>query len=252
MAGFDCSGTPNLTGDDGKHDPYTLCVVALPAEDKRMTTLRNNLALVRFRYHMSAGQEFHAHNMSEEMRADVLEVALAQDLIVGALLIDKAATREKWGAVAFPSPAGFQVLAARAALEPFLRRYCLTRLFCDEDVRGRERQKRLTTEVLQIHRETWPNTKLKVRFIGSEQEPLIQVADVMAYGLACEVRGSIRAARLKRLVEGVREDLRNIVIGPVSLGDGRRVKLAGERGRPAALSLARPEGRVLLSVHSAI
>jgi len=211
-AGLDCSGTPNLEGEDGRHDPYTPCVVALEAE--RLRALQDSLAILRARYNMVAGQEYHGHSMSEEMQADFLEITRAEGMLVGALLIDKAATRQNWRGIVLPSPADFQMLAMRAGLEAFVSSYCLTRLWCDEDIRGKKRQKQMTTEILRVHRAVWTHQKSKVGFIASSGELMVQAADVAAYGLACHARGSIRSPRLKRQIEAIQEDPRNVITGP--------------------------------------
>lgn len=221
-AGMDCSGTPDLSGADRKHDPYTLCVLALQAGDEPAAALRRELAVFRARFRLDARREYRGHAMSDTMQADLLELLRGHEMAAAALLVSKAATREKWGGGSLPSSAGFQVLAARANLEPFMRRYCLARLWCDEDIHGRGPQRELTTELLRIHRDAWPGEKLKVRFMPSGRELLIQLADVLAYGLACYERGTIRSARLKRVVEAVRSDPRNLVTGPVAWDSGEK------------------------------
>lgn len=215
VAGFDCSGTPNFVREAGNHDPYTLCVVAVPHDIVRIKNLQDSLAAVRARFQMSEEQEFRAHGMKEEMQADVLEVILAQQLLVGALLVDKASTRARSQYQdVLPSPSDFQVMAALAALQPMMQRCCIARLYCDEDIQGREKQRELVIALHQCQRLAWPNTRLKVRFLASHRELLVQMADVVAYGLACHARGTLRTIRLAHLVQSIRKAPTTIITGP--------------------------------------
>lgn len=215
-AGLDWSGTPNLKGMDSRHDPYVVVVAGVEDVERFTQAMRG----LRFGFGMKAEAEFHAHNMPEEHSVQVVEAAQEAGLAVGALLVDKALTRQTQDALALPSPPDLQALAALAVVEVFVRRYSLTELRFDEDIQGRKRQQEFVTAVKRIHRAVWPATRVKVQPLPSHKSDLIQLADVVAYLLGREARASLQTAQGVRLMQALREDARNTITKPKAW-DGR-------------------------------
>ena len=160
--------------------------------------------------------EFRAHQISQVMQSAVLEAAMDSGLHVGALIIDKAVARRQSDQADMPSPGEFQFLAGIVLLEEFFTRYSLKGLWCDEDIKGKERQKEFTTAVKRAHRANWPGLQLKVRHSPSDSSDLIQLADIVAYGLSRLSRGETLRPQLRRHLEALWDDARNIIIGPKS------------------------------------
>jgi hypothetical protein len=213
-AGLDRSGTPDLTGLGRGHDPYTITLVAFEGTDENWTTLRDGLQRVRQEYPMPKDKEFGGHETTDRMQAAVLAIVLALQFRVAALLIDKKVTHEKWGLGNLPSPLNFQADTALALLEQVVPTFQLAWLWCDEDVKGRK-QHEFTTAVKRIHRAAWPGERIKVKHIDSRGNELVQIADIVAYGLAGMARGETMGAELRRCLLEIRNDPMNIIIGPV-------------------------------------
>ncbi len=215
-AGLDRSGTSDLTGIARGHDPYVVCVAAIETKDGGQEALHTYFSEVRGTFGMAAAQEFHGHEMSEAMMSAVLETDAIGELRVGALLIDKAATQRFRGIAALPRPPEVQAVAAQVLLERFLARCPLVGLWCDEDIKGKEKQQAFTSAVQRIHRTAWPGTQLKVRHKSSKSTDLIQLADVIAYGLANLARGTIKTSELRQRLVVIRDSTKNVIIGPVA------------------------------------
>jgi len=208
--GMDASGTPDLMGTNAWHDPYVVCLAGV--ED--ITLLADLLATVRKRFGIRAAQEFHAHQLPEEIICAVLTSADEAGMVIGALLLDKVATRRAREAIELPPPALLQEQAALALLEDFIDRYVLEELHFDEDIQGRKRQSVFSTAVKRLHRARWPGQSIKVRPSPSDQSDLIQMADVAAYVLGRKARGAIQSQPLRVAVTHLAQDTRNLIQGP--------------------------------------
>lgn len=211
-AGMDASGTPDLQGTERKHNPYVLVVAAV--DDKEV--LERVMADLRTRQGMAAGAEFHAHQMIEERQIAVVKDVMTLELRVGALIIDKPFTREIRGTNDLPSSPEFEVQSRLSLLELFFARYTLRLLQCDEDIKGRARMNQFKTQVKRLHRAKWPGTSLKLQYRKSISSDLVQIADVLAYGLAHLSRQTILLSEWSRLLEEIRNDERNVILGPMA------------------------------------
>jgi hypothetical protein len=208
-AGLDCSGTPDLLGTGRGHNPYVV-VIAAVVELEILTRLFEDS---RRRFGMRQNAEFHGHSMSEQMLLAVLENAEETGLVVGALLVDKLLTQQARPAFELPSGADFQIEAALALAETFFAHHSLFELRCDEDIRG-ERQKKFITSLKRLHRAVWPDDHIKVQFRPSEKSDLIQLADVIAYGLGNQARQTVEDEELRRRLIRISGSEKNIIEGP--------------------------------------
>lgn len=213
-AGLDRSGTPDLVSQARGHDPYVVCVAAIESDSGDLETLRDACDRVRAAFQMSRGQEFHGHTMKEAMITALLEAVMPLNLIVGALLIDKEATRRGRDVADLPDPRSLQEQAALALLAKFLVRHPLAGLWCDEDIKGKERQKAFTKAVRRMQRAAWPNTPITVRHKASDTSDLIQLADVSGYALAHEARGGVKTKGLRTRLMALRRSEANVILGP--------------------------------------
>jgi len=211
-AGLDRSGTPHLTSAQASNNLYVVCLAAVMDRDG----VGSSLGALRPQFGMSSRAEFRGHQSSERMQVAVLAAAMDAGLRVGALLIDKEATRRQSETTDLPAPADFQILAAVALLEQFIPRYSLQALWCDEDIKGKERQKEFVTAVKRLHRANWPEMHLKVRHSASDSSDLVQLADVTAYGLSRLSRAEVASSELTYCLEAIREDPQNVIIGPMA------------------------------------
>lgn len=209
-AGLDCSGTPDLRGTARGHSPYVVTLAAVSAPERLAALLRD----LRFQFGMAQREEFHGHEMSEAMLAAVLERVMESEWIVGALLIDKAMTQQLRPASELPAVTDFQIRSALTLAEAFFARYALAELRCDEDIHGRERQKEFITGVKRLHRSVWSEGRLRVTFLPSAKSDLIQLADIIAYGLGILTRGTVQDAILRRRLQAIQENPANIIQGP--------------------------------------
>jgi hypothetical protein len=215
-AGLDRSGTPDLKSTQAGSPLYVVCLAAV--ED--MEAFGRRMSETRFRFGMGMRAEFHGHQTSDRMQAAVIEEALAVGLRVGVLVVDKEATRQQLEPATLPSPADFQLHTAVALLEQFLSRYALEGLWCDEDIRGKARQQEFVTAVKRLHRANWPERHLKVRHRPSDSSDLIQLADVVAYGLHSLSRGAELRPELKPCLEAIWADAQNVILGPMAWNVG--------------------------------
>lgn len=208
--GMDASGTPDLLGTDPKHDPYVVCLAAV--ED--VSLLASHFSNVRSRYGMRATQEFHAHQLPEEIIRAALVSGDEAGMVIGALLLDKAATRQEREPAELPPPVVLQESAAVALLEDFVNRYSLVELRFDEDIQGKKRQSAFITAAKRLHRARWPDQSIKVRPSPSHLSDLIQLADVVAYVLGRKARNAIQSQELRTCVAQLQHNARHIILGP--------------------------------------
>jgi hypothetical protein len=105
-------------------------------------------------------------------------------------------------------------MAALALAEPFISRYLIAELLCDEDIRGKERQQGFITGIKRLQRSVWPEARIRVQFRPSNKSDLIQLADMVAYALGIQARGTLRSNGLRRLVDAIRTSETNLITGP--------------------------------------
>jgi hypothetical protein len=211
-AGLDRSGTANLAEAHAHRNFYVVCLVAV--EDRE--ALRYALAEVRQQFGMKASDEFSGHDIGDKVQLEFLKAAHSVGLRVGALIIDKAATNHIHGGANLPSTAEFQLLTSWVLLKRFFALHTVAGLWCDEDIKGKERQQEFTTEVKRIYRTYQPGKRVHVRHIASEAIDLIQVADIVGYGLARVARGGVIQPEIRKILEGMRKETGNVIMGPMA------------------------------------
>lgn len=208
-AGMDASGTSDLRGTEKRHDPYIVVLAGV----KNLEILSVGFAAVRARFGMRANAELHGHAMSDEILCAALDAGTAADWRIGALRVDKAAARDQWGNSPLPAPIDFQQMAALRLVEHFVAQYELTELRFDEDTQNRKRQQELITAIKRLHRAVWPERRLRVQPMPSHKSDLIQLADVIAYSLGIEARGTIRTPELQTRMKAFRADASHFILG---------------------------------------
>jgi hypothetical protein len=214
-AGLDRSGTPDLMSVGRGHDPYTIALAAIDGTDENWRKLRDGFQEVRRDYGMSRDEEFRGHQTTDRIQAALLDAVIPIGVRIAALIIDKKATREQSTWPSLPAPIDFQVDVSLAFLEDVLPSFPLAWLWCDEDIKGRKQQE-FTTHVKRTHRAIRPDERIKVKHVDSKSNELVQLADIVAYGLSGMARGETMAVELRRCLSAIRNDPMNIIIGPVA------------------------------------
>lgn len=197
--GLDWTATPSLN----EPFPYGPCLVAVE-DDTALGTAFSEIAR-RFGF---AGREIRGHNSSTEVLAAVMQAVQNCDAKIGVLLLDKRQLLN----IAHPRlapPSQLRHEMACVVAERFLQRHALTRLLCDEDIRGKREQERFRTAILRGHRHRHPEERFKVGFRPSEKSGLIQAADAVAYICSRYVRGAPLATELRQSVDAIRADAEN-------------------------------------------
>ncbi len=198
--GLDWSGT---TDRNSEIPLYVPCVVAVHNADQ----LSELFAELRPKFGMKKDEEFRGSKATGEKLAAVLNVGLQLDFCVGALLIDKAASR-----VIPATKAAFVTLATERLLSQFMPHHALHRLWCDDEDLGKSEEHRFKNEVMRIAREHGTQ-KFKVSIYPSHKSDLIQLADMTAYALSWDARKRSEA-KVKNALQAVRKNPSNVIIGP--------------------------------------
>ena len=208
VAGGDWSGTPDKPV--GTAEIYSFCIAAFAD----LEALNTNCRISRLMLGMPLEEEFHGHQMSDEMIAAVLEMALALDVRFGILLINKAAV-PLTGKIALPPPAKFAAQVALRLLSRLLPRVAIRDLWCDEDIKGKPAQRDFQTAVSRINREVGVADKIKTRLRDSRISHLIQIADVYAYAMTKQAQGSRLEPALENVLRKIRTAVQHLILGPV-------------------------------------
>ncbi len=211
-AGMDASGTPDFDFISAGNNPYVISILAVENRE----ALQSIHAEIRRRHRIGANTEFHGHTMLEKVLADLLAEVHALNGRFGILMIDKELTRHVVDTSSLPSDMEIAIQARLLLLEKFLTHSPLALLDSDEDILGKLPQDAFKTEVKRLHRTLWPKTRLKMHVRDSKESELIQTADVSAYAFAHWARGSIKTQDLRDVVQRIREDNQNIVMGPMA------------------------------------
>lgn len=120
------------------------------------------------------------------------------------------------GLEVFDKPALLPPATGRIVLDRMLKGGPLRRVWCDEDMRDKKRQQAFNTAVQRINRAAWPEARLKVRHEVSTSSSLIQLADVVAYGLSQLARELVEDPVLQRRLKAIRDDPQNVIRGPMA------------------------------------
>lgn len=216
-AGLDRSGTPDPTERKTGRELY---VVGLTAVSVGMEEVRDAFRSLRRDCAMEPHEEFHGRHCPEWIQVKILKTADAMGLRVAAFIYEKdSASYNPALQQSAPSPARFQAHAALALLEQFFARHQLEKLWCDEDIQGREQQKAFQTAVKRLHRAAHAGARIEVRHRPSKSNDLIQLADIAVYGLSRLTRGLVKNLELHRLIEAIRDATENLVEGPLPWGE---------------------------------
>jgi len=211
-AGLDRSGTADLAETRVHQNYYVVCLAAV--EDRE--ALRQVLADVRQHFAMNPRAEFSGHDVGDKVQLSFLRAAHSVGLYVGALVIDKEATRRIHEGTKLPSAVEFQLLTSWTLLRRFFALHTVAGLWCDEDIKGKERQQEFTTAVKRIYRAYQPGKRIQVRHVASESIDLIQVADMIGYGLARIARGGVIQPEIREVIEGMRKEPKNVITEPMA------------------------------------
>lgn len=210
-AGLDRSGTPDPIKRKPGREFYTICSAAVEVD---LDELRSVFALVREQSGMSAEQEFKGHDDPEDVQLKVLHAARGMNLLVAASIYEKGDLLWVPSHHGNPNASQFQEFAALSLLERLFRRYQISKLWCDEDIKGKAKQQSFESAIAKLHRTAYPGVRIAVRHKSSNKSDLIQLADILGYGLSRLARGVVEKTELRRCLEEIWTDPRNIVEGP--------------------------------------
>lgn len=205
--GGDWSGTPDPPRL--AVDLYSFCVAAF----SDLEAVRQGCCETRIVLGMPAVEEFHAHAMSDQMQAVVLDMALQLGMRIGLLSVNKAAAPLA-GRVVLPPPAVLTSRIAFRLFESFLPLCPLRDLWCDEEIAGKKAQQEFATQARRLSRLHSP-VKMKARFRPSHTSDLVQIADVANYALRSQARGAKLEAPLVNVLRKIRADDRHLILGAV-------------------------------------
>jgi len=208
IVGLDRSGTPDPKERKSSQELYVICFAGVEAS---LEELRAVLSVLRQECGLASGEEFRGRTCPEWVQNRLLEEGGKVGLCVAASIYEKAPAER---GQSLPGAADFQSDAALALFDTFVRKHRLSGLWCDEDIEGRK-QKAFETAASRIHRLAWPDTRLKVRHRPSKSSDLIQLADVVAYGLSRLLRDRVGEDALKRRLKALKSDPKNTIIGPL-------------------------------------
>lgn len=207
-AGGDWSGKPDKPS--GLSDIFSFAVVM--TED--LEAAEEEFALLKRRLGMKADKEFHGHEMNDTQNAAVLELILHQEMRIGILMINKSAvplTRQ----ITLPTGPRFTHEVAMRLFELFVPGCPLSRVWLDEDIKGKATQQLFKTDVQRVCRTHHPASTCKVVFRGSHTSLMIQLADVVAYVLSRQARGVRFYPPLESVLRKLRSDSRHLILGPL-------------------------------------
>ena len=125
-AGLDWTATPSLN----EPFPYGPGLVAVEDAEK----LEAAFTAIRTRFGFEG--EIKGHNSSGEVLDAVFEALIAGEARVGVWLLDKSALLTQSRAD-LPAPALLRHQMGCALAQRFIEKHALTRLLCDEDIRGK-------------------------------------------------------------------------------------------------------------------
>ncbi len=214
--GLDRSETPDPKKRKTGRELYTVCIAAIQVPIEELEAV---LATVRHECGLPSRAEFRGHDDPETIQLKVLRAVAPLMPVVGVALYEKVPEQQLQQEQPTLIASEIQITATLTLLERFFSRYQLVRLWCDEDIKGKAQQKEAETAAERLHRAVHPNTRMKARHKSSKQSAAIQLADVIAYGLSRLVRGLVEDPELRQLLITIRDDPRNIIIGPVMIGE---------------------------------
>lgn len=153
--------------------------------------------------------EFHGHNDNTHYQVALLTAVQKLDLRVGiAICRQPIDLRDK---IAPISVINSYIDLSLRLLGEFFSTCKLEKLWCDDDFRGKQQQKQIRTAIKRLHRSVWPGSQLGVGFPSSEDSDIVQIADVVAYGMYRLAVGKIRDAEWRSLLEQIKRNPRNLV-----------------------------------------
>jgi hypothetical protein len=201
-AGLDWSGTPHPKEKTVEIDLYIPCAVSVPdieATDGWFRDWRKELG-------RSIEFEFHGYRCSSKMLLKAIAHVLENGSVF-AVLFDKNEMLKNIGPWIFDHPALLPPATGRMVLDRMLETDPLHDIWCDEDI-GSNRRAEFNTAIKRKARSLWPTTP-KIRHYPSHKSNMIQLADMMAYILQRDARGSLETEELRQRVKQLRNNNRN-------------------------------------------
>ena len=198
---MDCGGDWS-----GKADRDELLVFGFAASHDA-ESWSEQCAAIRHQLGMRQHAEFHAREMSEREILVYLQTAREVGIVMGAVVLKKPLQADA------ESLANFNcAVAAQNFFRAFLLRYRVKRFWYDTEIEGKAAEQAFETALSRINRELHPGTSFKARCRSSHQSDMVQIADSVAYIIRRHSAGTIKSATLRKLVEEILADERNVIL----------------------------------------
>ena len=185
-----------------RDDVFVFALAALPDAEvwyQQALKTRQQLGIAR---HM----ELHAHSLTEYQRLRFLQAANGNGMIVGAIVLQKSVKAKESSAALFDYAS-----SARQLFGFFAQRYCLKRLWYDEEIKGKATQQKFETELHRLQRINHTES-MKAKCRPSHTSDMVQLADIVAYVLRRHITGAIKNPLLCQEVQQIVTDPRNLIM----------------------------------------
>ena len=185
-----------------RDDVFVFTLAALPDAEiwhERTLEIRQQLGIAR---HI----ELHAHGLTEYERLMFLQAANKNGMIVGAVILQKPVAAKEISVALFD-----YANSAQCLFEVFAQRYCLKRLWYDEEIKGKASQQKFETELYRINR-LHHTESMKAKCRPSHTSDMVQLADIVAYVLRRHITNAIKNPLLRQEVQRMVAEPRNLII----------------------------------------
>lgn len=190
--GLDWSGTPDAPEtEEPKQELYVACAVRFDEMIQPEEMLRE----WRYEMGLAASVEFHGYESRPETLLRFADFALA-NLRVCAVVWDKCALVNAQPSV-FDKPALLVPATGEIVLQEILRSGPVRTVYCDEDIKNKERRKAFKTSLARYARELGHERGPDVKHYPSDKSAHIQFADMIAYVLQRHARGLSKTPKLR-------------------------------------------------------
>ena len=198
FSGLDRSGTPNAPDENSLKENvpeiYLACAVCVPDSE----AVDRYFADWRQRCGFPKTYEFHSRYGSTALILEGVQFALANAQI-SAVFFDKERLQSELGGSVYERPNLLTAAIGLIAIEDVLQQSQLKKIWCDEDIQGKEDQKEFDTAVKRFARSYWPKIPT-MRHLPSGKSNMVQLADMVAYGLQRDIRGLPETAGMRKTV----------------------------------------------------
>ena len=205
VAGLDWSGTSLPKQRLLELDLYVPCGIMAPNVQEPEQWLLD----FRSRWNRSARFEFHGHAMTEAELLQVMEY-IWDKIVIAAMFLDKGRLALETDTGLFSRPDLLPAATARPIVRRLLQREPIRRMWCDDDI-PKPQQRAFNTAVEREARITQPNAGIEIKHWPSEKHCLIQIADMVAYVLQRETRGSFKTPQLRAIAKRMLRKEGNII-----------------------------------------